>query len=49
MKRAHRKIHLLLWLVLGPLMALTLVLALHHRPAEPVNDTLPEALSKAAG
>lgn len=44
MKRSHRKTHLILWLILGPVMIATLMLAVMHRPAEPVNDTLPDFL-----
>ena len=48
MKRAHRKSHLLLWLILGPVMFATIVLAVLNRPAAPVNDALPEALIEEA-
>ena len=34
MKRAHRRLHLLLWLVAGPVAAAGLVVALRHLPAE---------------
>lgn len=44
MKRAHRKIHFLLWLILGPVIIATLLLAVLYRPAAPVNDALPAAL-----
>lgn len=42
MKRAHRRLHLLLWLVVGPVAAAGLVVALRHLPAEPRVD-LPAA------
>ena len=48
MKRAHRKSHLFLWLVLGPAMIAALFLAVQQRPAEPVNDDLPVALLEEA-
>lgn len=44
MKRAHRKIHLILWIILGPVMIATLLLAVLHRPSDPVNDRLPDVL-----
>lgn len=44
MKRAHRRTHLLLWLVLGPFMIAILYLSVQNRPNPPINDTLPEAL-----
>ena len=48
MKRAHRRLHVLIWLVLAPLIAIVLWVALQHRPAEPINDTLPEAFAGEA-
>jgi hypothetical protein len=42
MKRAHRSVHRLVWLVLSPLLALILWLSLALRPPEPVNTDLPE-------
>ncbi|MEM7329001.1 MAG: hypothetical protein AAF437_09695 [Pseudomonadota bacterium] len=44
MKRAHRKSHLLLWLLLGPLMFAIIALAVLNRPAAPINDALPDTL-----
>lgn len=38
MTRAQRKVHVLLWLVLGPLAVVGLVLAVMWRPMEPVQD-----------
>lgn len=49
MKRAHRSAHRLIWLVLAPLLAVILWLAVTERPAEPVNDALPTALQGEAG
>ncbi|MDJ0922469.1 MAG: hypothetical protein QNI84_15180 [Henriciella sp.] len=48
MKRAHRKTHLVMWLVLGPVMIATLLIAVMYRPAEPVNDELPTVLLEEA-
>ena len=48
MKRAHRRTHLILWLILGPVMVITLLLAVMHRPADPINDSLPSALIEGA-
>lgn len=44
MKRAHRKMHLGVWLLLGPIMVATIFLAVTYRPAEPFNDALPASL-----
>lgn len=44
MKSIHRKTHIVLWLILGPVMVVTLVLAVMHRPADPINTILPDAL-----
>lgn len=49
MKRAHRKSHFLLWLILAPIMFATIALAVLHRPAAPMNDALPDALIEEAG
>lgn len=48
MKRAHKRNHLIIWAVLAPVLALILWLALSLRPAEPVNDELPQALATEA-
>ncbi|MEM9054381.1 MAG: hypothetical protein AAGB16_03565 [Pseudomonadota bacterium] len=48
MKRAHRKIHFTLWLILGPVMLIVLVLAVMFRPDAPVNDTVPDILIEEA-
>ena len=36
MKRAHRRTHLLMWLILAPLMAAILVFSLNARKPAPV-------------
>ena len=46
MKRQYRHMHLLIWLILGPVMAIILWLAVSLRPATPVNDELPSALTE---
>jgi len=48
MKRAHRKTHLLLWLVLGPAIFAIIALAVMQRPATPLNDALPDSLTQEA-
>jgi len=48
MKRAHRSLHRLIWLIMPLLLAGIIVLALIVRPADPVQDTLPEALLEEA-
>ncbi len=48
MKRAHRKTHLLLWIILGPVIVCTLLLSVLHRPAEPINEALPDTLLEEA-
>ena len=48
MKRAHRKIHLAAWVILGPVMLAILALAVLNRPGAPVNDALPDALIEDA-
>jgi len=44
MKRAHRRTHLIIWLILAPVIAATLYFALEQRPPAPVNDALPESI-----
>jgi hypothetical protein len=44
MKRTHRKTHLIVWILLAPVIISTLLLAVLHRPAEPVNEALPDVL-----
>lgn len=48
MKRAHRKLHLMIWLLLAPLILLVLTLAVLERPSEPVNEALPPQLTDEA-
>ena len=48
MKRAHRRSHLILWLILTPAMVAVIYLAVTLRPPAPVNDTLPDALTQEA-
>lgn len=48
MKRAHRKIHLAAWVILGPVMLAVLALAVLNRPSAPVNDALPDTLIEDA-
>lgn len=38
MKRLHRRLHLLIWLIAGPLTAAGLALALMNFPADPRAD-----------
>lgn len=44
MKRSHRTMHRLVWLLLAPALAAIIVIALQARPGEPVNDALPAEL-----
>ncbi|MEM6627043.1 MAG: hypothetical protein AAGB25_09010 [Pseudomonadota bacterium] len=44
MKRAHRRLHLTLWLIFAPFMAVVIWAALAERPADPVNEDLPATL-----
>ncbi len=43
-----RRLHLRLWVVLAPLIVLSLMLSLMVRPVIPKNDTLPAALLERA-
>lgn len=38
MKRPHRRLHLLIWLIVGPAAAAGLLLALNNVPADPRSD-----------
>ena len=38
MRRPHRRLHLLLWMILAPMIAAGLALALLSAPADPVTD-----------
>lgn len=44
MKRAHRKSHFWIWVVLAPVIFGTLALAVLQRPAEPINESLPDVI-----
>lgn len=48
MKRAHRRTHLALWAILGPVMFWILLLAVLDRPSEPINEALPDTLIEEA-
>ncbi|MEO0617452.1 MAG: hypothetical protein AAFY69_15090 [Pseudomonadota bacterium] len=48
MRRAHRKAHAALWLLITPALVAVLYLALSSRQSLPVNETLPEALQTEA-
>ena len=48
MKRAHRRLHLVLWFALAPALAAVLWLALTERQSMPVYDTLPDVLTESA-
>lgn len=48
MKRAHRRLHLAIWIILAPIMFLILILAIMHRPDAPVNEVLPNVLIEEA-
>ncbi len=42
MQRFHRRLHRLSWLILAPLAAFALMVALYYRPEAPVNEALPQ-------
>ena len=44
MIRSQRRLHAVIWVLMAPLLALVLALALLERPAEPVVDSLPPVL-----
>lgn len=48
MKRAHRSLHRLIWLIMPLLLAAIIAVSLIVRPAEPVQDSLPEVLLEEA-
>ena len=48
MKRAHRRSHLIIWIVLGPIIAGLFAVAIAVRPDAPKNETLPDALIEEA-
>jgi hypothetical protein len=47
MRRAHRRIHVLVWLILAPAVALGVYAAVTQRPREPVTE-LPDAIAEDA-
>ena len=47
MKRAHRRAHLLMWVILGPAIAAALVLALSVRQAPVIQPALVETNAPA--
>ena len=47
MRRAHRRLHVLLWLAVAPAAIIGLYIALNARPAEPTSD-LPETIAEEA-
>ena len=49
MKRAQRKLHFIIWLVLTGLIALVLGLAMLAIAPEPQNDAVPDALLEETG
>ena len=48
MKRSHRTVHRLLWLILVPVMAAILIVSLKARPDDPTNPELPALLIEEA-
>ncbi|MEO0983701.1 MAG: hypothetical protein AAFX03_13730 [Pseudomonadota bacterium] len=50
MKRAHRRNHFLIWLLMGPVLAAIIILSLQVRPSDDllINDALPAALIEEA-
>ncbi|MCR9269498.1 MAG: hypothetical protein ACX94B_11735 [Henriciella sp.] len=48
MKRAHKRAHLLIWIVLAPVIAGLFALSIVMRPGAPVNETLPDVLIEEA-
>jgi len=48
MKRAHKRAHILIWLILAPVLILVIKLAVAERPVSPVNDALPSAITEEA-
>ena len=41
MKRAHRRVHLVMWVLLLPALAVLLYAVLQARPSPPVQDDFP--------
>ncbi|MEL6300372.1 MAG: hypothetical protein AAFV47_14185 [Pseudomonadota bacterium] len=48
MKRFQRRAHAVVWLLVAPTLAVVLWLGISNRPADPMNDALPPALSTEA-
>lgn len=48
MKRAHRRNHLIIWILLVPILIAVLYLSIALRPGEPVNEELPAELVEEA-
>ena len=44
MKRAHRRVHFGMWVIIGPLILWILVLAFLHLPNTPENPTIPDEI-----
>jgi hypothetical protein len=44
MKRRHKRLHLLIWLLLAPTIAAILYLSITLRPSDPIDNMLPESL-----
>ena len=49
MKRRHRSFHLMIWLILAPAITAILYLAFTLRPAETVDNALPNILVEELG
>lgn len=47
MRRAHRRVHVLVWLILAPAVAFGVYAAIAQRPGEPLTD-LPDAIAEDA-
>lgn len=47
MRRAHRSLHFLLWILLAPAVAAGVFLAMSQRPTEPFSE-LPDAIAEEA-
>lgn len=46
MRNAHRHAHKLIWIVLVPVLAGILFFAFAERPADPMNSSIPDALTE---
>lgn len=45
MKRIHRRMHLVIWMLLVPTLVVMLVVGMKALPTEPVNEALPASLT----